>query len=70
MNNKKHQTCTVTVMDTTDPNIKFDENGICHYVKYYEENILYRYELCDMPPQHNTAQQGGIYIYIYMSCFL
>lgn len=39
MNKKKHQTCTVTLMDTTDPNIKFDKNGVCHYVKYYEKNI-------------------------------
>lgn len=28
----RHQICTVTVMDTTDPDITFDENGVCHYV--------------------------------------
>lgn len=27
-----YQVCTVTVMDTTDPNITFDENGVCNYV--------------------------------------
>jgi N-acetyl sugar amidotransferase len=28
----RHQVCTVTVMDTSDPNISFDENGVCNYV--------------------------------------
>ena len=28
----RYQMCTVTVMDTTDPDITFDENGISHYV--------------------------------------
>lgn len=27
-----YQVCTVTVMDTTDPDITFDENGVCNYV--------------------------------------
>lgn len=35
MNNKEFQQCTKTVMDNiADPNITFDENGICNY--YYE----------------------------------
>lgn len=28
----RHQVCAVTVMDTTDPDIRFDKNGACHYV--------------------------------------
>lgn len=27
-----YQICTVTVMDTTDPDISFDEHGVCNYV--------------------------------------
>jgi N-acetyl sugar amidotransferase len=34
-NQTPQQTCTVTVMDTTDPDISFDENGVCHYVSEY-----------------------------------
>ena len=28
----RHQVCTVTVMDTTDPDITFDADGVCNYV--------------------------------------
>jgi N-acetyl sugar amidotransferase len=35
---RKYQMCTKTVMDTTDPDIIFDEKGICHY--YYEYKKL------------------------------
>ncbi len=31
--------CTKTVMDTSDPQISFDENGECNYVKYFDEVI-------------------------------
>ncbi|MEO7048019.1 MAG: hypothetical protein ABI091_22155, partial [Ferruginibacter sp.] len=31
---REYQICTKTVMDTSDPEIRFDENGICNY--YYE----------------------------------
>jgi len=31
-----HQMCTVTVMDTTDPDVRFDKNGACHYVSEFE----------------------------------
>ncbi len=31
--------CTKTVMDTTDPDIVFDENGICNYVHHFESKI-------------------------------
>ncbi len=35
-NNIRHQVCTVTVMDTTDPDISFDGNGGCNYVAEFE----------------------------------
>jgi N-acetyl sugar amidotransferase len=31
------QRCTKTVMDTSDPNITFDDKGICHYWHQYQE---------------------------------
>ena len=34
---KEYQICTRCVMDTADPDIEFDENGVCnHCKKYYE----------------------------------
>jgi N-acetyl sugar amidotransferase len=38
--NNKHKICTKTVMDTTDPNIIFDENGISDYYFNYINKIL------------------------------
>lgn len=34
---RPYQICTRTIMDTTDPDIVFDENGVCNYVRNYEE---------------------------------
>ena len=34
--NTKYRICTKTVMDTSDPDIEFDENGVCLYVKTYD----------------------------------
>lgn len=31
---RQYQICTKTVMDTSDPDIRFDENGVCHH--YHE----------------------------------
>lgn len=33
----EYQICTRCVMDTTDPNITFDENGVCNHCHDYEE---------------------------------
>lgn len=33
---KRFQVCTKTVMDTTDPDITFDENGVCNYWHEYK----------------------------------
>jgi N-acetyl sugar amidotransferase len=38
-NNRPYQQCTISVMDTiADPNIHFDEKGICNYYYSYKEN--------------------------------
>jgi putative aminotransferase len=34
-----YQICTNCVMDTTDPNISFDEKGVCKYCQNYESKI-------------------------------
>lgn len=40
MNDRKYQICTNCVMDTTDPEIKFDENGRCDFCGNYYNSIL------------------------------
>ncbi len=36
------QTCTRTVMDTTDPDIRFDENGVCNYCHEFDQLMQLR----------------------------
>lgn len=40
MNSKKYQICNNCIMDTTDPNIQFDEKGQCDYCKNYYQTML------------------------------
>jgi N-acetyl sugar amidotransferase len=40
MNKDPYQICTNCIMDTTDPNITFDERGWCDYCRNYHQNIL------------------------------
>ncbi|ENS4269153.1 N-acetyl sugar amidotransferase [Salmonella enterica] len=40
MGNKNYQVCSRCIMDTTDPNIIFDDKGECDYCSNYENNIL------------------------------
>jgi aminotransferase len=35
-----YRRCTVTVMDTTDPEITFNDAGECHYVEQFRTNVL------------------------------
>lgn len=35
-----YQQCSVTIMDTTDPDIRFDNNGVSNWVYYFKEKIL------------------------------
>ena len=37
--NKPYQICVRCVMDTTDPDITFDEKGICNHCHTYDENM-------------------------------
>ena len=39
---RPYQICTRCVMDTTDPNIIFDENGVCNHCKSHEQAIKRR----------------------------
>jgi len=39
MGQRKYQSCTRCVMDTTDSKITFDENGVCDHCRNYEKNI-------------------------------
>lgn len=40
MSKRPYQICTRCVMDTTDENIVFDENGVCSRCREYEDSIL------------------------------
>jgi N-acetyl sugar amidotransferase len=40
MSQVKYQICSNCIMDTTDPQITFDERGWCDYCRNYYENIL------------------------------
>lgn len=40
MNEKEYKICTNCVMDTTDPDITFDENGRCDFCNNYYNSIL------------------------------
>jgi N-acetyl sugar amidotransferase len=35
-----YQQCSVTIMDTTDPGITFDDSGASSWVQYYRDNVL------------------------------
>ena len=37
---RDYQICTKSIMDTSDPKITFDENGVCDFVNNYYQNIL------------------------------
>ena len=47
--NKRYKICTKTIMDTSDPNIVFNEKGESDYYLSYIKNIL---------PNLNTAEKG------------
>jgi N-acetyl sugar amidotransferase len=45
MNRKEYQVCTRCVMDTTDPDITFDENGYCnHCTDFFKDAPLHLYK--------------------------
>ena len=50
--------CSRCIMDSSDPNIKFDENNICDYCLNFEKNIK--------PSWSNTLQNNQILSQIYL----
>lgn len=40
MKNREYQICTNCIMDTSDPNISFDDNGECDYCQNFKSTIL------------------------------
>lgn len=50
MEDRKYQICTNCVMDTSDPQIRFDENGRCDFCDNYYKTIL---------PSWHTGEQGS-----------
>ncbi|MFH2047080.1 MAG: N-acetyl sugar amidotransferase [Pseudomonadota bacterium] len=53
MSQKNYQICSNCIMDTTDPDITFDERGWCDYCRNYYENIL---------PNWHTDERGEKYL--------
>ena len=49
LKNRPYQICTKTIMDTTDPNIVFNEKGESDYYTNFKENIA---------PNWHTDQRG------------
>lgn len=49
MSNRPYQICTKTIMDTSDPNIVFNEKGESDYYTNYKENIV---------PNWHTDERG------------
>ncbi len=47
--NRPYQICSNCIMDTTDPGIQFDEQGLCDYCNNFKTNIL---------PSWHTDEQG------------
>lgn len=43
MSNRKYQICNRCIMDTTDPEIVFDENGICNHCLRFEKELKPRW---------------------------
>lgn len=50
INSRTYQQCSRCVMDTTDPDIFFDQQGICNHCKDYE-SLMLRLPFCLAEPQ-------------------
>jgi len=38
-NDKTYRICKRCIMDTSDPGISFDEDGVCCYCKLYDQRV-------------------------------
>lgn len=56
MSTRKYQICSKTIMDTSDPNIKFNEKGESDYYTNFVENII---------PSWDTGEKGFIKLMQY-----
>ncbi len=45
---REYQVCSKCVMDTSDPSIKFDENGICSHCHWYEQRGIKQKSFADL----------------------
>ena len=57
MENKDYQICTKCVMDTTDPEISFDENGVCNHCREFDEVTSKRW----FPNEEGAKKLQAIY---------
>ncbi|MEP4444482.1 MAG: N-acetyl sugar amidotransferase [Hyphomicrobiales bacterium] len=37
---KPYQVCTRCIIDTTDPDVVFDEDGVCNHCHYFDNNVI------------------------------
>ena len=44
--NRIYRRCTRCVMDTTDPKITFDADGVCDHCRNFDKNILPHWKRC------------------------
>lgn len=51
-----YRRCVTTVMDTTDPDITFDSNGECNYVRDFRSQVLPSWS-----PDGNAAELGRLF---------
>lgn len=40
MKSREYQECVQCIMDTSDSNLQFDQDGVCEYCRNFEQNIL------------------------------
>lgn len=59
-NNNKYQICTKTIMDTSDPGISFDENGVSDYYTNFHNNILLNWHTGERGEQELMEIAGKI----------
>jgi N-acetyl sugar amidotransferase len=52
-----YRQCSVTIMDTTDPDITFNERGECHYVTHFHEHVLKAWQPAGNPAAFEALLQ-------------
>lgn len=57
MESRQYQICSKCVMDTSDPEISFDENGVCNHCREFEEVTSKRW----FPNAEGSKKLAGIY---------